>query len=372
MKKYNPLVISLIAVVSGILFAFIVVAVTGKSPFGLLSALVRTMTGFNLQKPEQGINMLFVLNWWKYAVPMILTGLSVAFAYRTGLFNIGGEGQIIAGGVAAAFVALCVDLPPIIHPIVCLLAAAIAGALWGFLPGILKAYRGINEVVICIMLNYSAMYLGNWLTRAFLPIDPNTNARTIAFPDSAILKQVTTATPSQFNWGFLTAIIGLILFWFIIEKTTFGYSLKATGFNKEAARYAGMKVEKNITLSMMISGAFCGVAGALFILGEYKYGRIYTTFDNFGFDGISVALVGASNAVGVFFSGLLFSLLKSASGNLQAFQIPKELSEIVQAIIIFLVAIQYGIILLLNKLNLERFFKKKDKDPNAIEGGGQA
>ena len=367
MKKHNPLVISLIAVVIGLLFAFGLVAITGRNPFDLLTALVRSMTGFNMQKPDAGINPMFVLNWFKYAVPMILTGLSVAFAYRTGLFNIGGEGQFIVGGTAAAIVALCVDLPPIIHPIACLLAAAAAGAVWGFLPGLLKAYRGINEVVICIMLNYSAMYICNMLTRGLLPIDPNTNARTISIPDSAVLKQVTTATASQFNWGFLAAIVGLLIFWFIIEKTTFGFSLKATGFNKEAARFAGMKVERNIILSMMISGAFCGVAGALLVLGEYKYGRIYTGFDNYGFDGISIALVGAANAVGVFFAGMLFSLLKSASGNLQIFQIPSEIAELVQAIIIYLVAIQYAIILVLDKIDFKGF--KKKREPKSIEGG---
>lgn len=367
MKKHNPLVISLIAVVIGLLFAFILVAVTGRSPYGLLTALVRSMTGFNLQNPEKGVNMMFVLNWFKYAVPMVLTGLSVAFAYRTGLFNIGGEGQYIAGGTAAAFVALCIDLPPIIHPIVCLLAAAAAGALWGLLPGLLKAYRGINEVVICIMMNYSAMYICNWLTRAFLPIDPNTNARTISFPDTAVLQKVSDSTASLFNWGFLAAILGIIIFWFVIEKTTFGYSLKATGFNKEAARFAGMKVERNITLSMMIAGAFCGVAGAIMILGEYKYGRIYPGFDNYGFDGISVALVGAANGIGVLLAGMLFSLLKAASGNLQIFEIPKEIASIVQAIIIYLVAIQYAIILVLNKINFQGF--KKKKKPEAIEGG---
>ena len=200
-----------------------------------------------------------------------------------------------------------------------------------------------------------------------LPIDPNTNARTISIPDSAVLKQVTTATASQFNWGFLAAIVGLVIFWFNIEKTTFGFSLRATGFNKEAARFAGMKVERNIILSMMISGAFCGVAGALLVLGEYKYGRIYTGFDNYGFDGISIALVGAANAVGVFFAGMLFSLLKSASGNLQIFQIPSEIAELVQAIIIYLVAIQYAIILVLDKIDFKGF--KKKREPKSIEGG---
>lgn len=366
MKKHSHLKISLIAVATGLIFAFLLTIVTGKSPFDLLTALVRQMTGFNLQKPG-AINITYVLNWFMNAVPIILTGLSVAFAYRTGLFNIGGEGQIIAGSTAAAAVALLVELPPIIHPIACILAAAVAGALWGFLPGFLKAYRGINEVVVCIMMNYSAMYSCAWITKKFLPMDPTTNARTINILESAELKQVFTNTTSQFNWGFLVAILALFIFWFIIEKTTFGYSLRATGFNSEAARFAGMKVERNITLSMMISGALCGAAGALLILGIYRYGRINLTFDNYGFDGISVALVGGAQSIGVLLAGLLFGLFKAASGNLQLFQIPKEISELIQAIIIYLVAIQYAIVLLLDKID-ERKKNKHQLKKNA-EGG---
>lgn len=366
MKKHSQLKISLIAVLVGLAFAFLLTIVTGRSPFDLLTALIRSMTGINLQNLKN-FNIMYTLNWLHYSVPIILTGLSVAFAYRTGLFNIGGEGQIIAGSTAAAAVALLVDLPPIIHPIVCIIAAGLAGALWGFLPGFLKAFRNINEVVICIMMNYSAMYFCSWFTKSFLPIDPNTNDKTITILESAQLNQVFTGTTSRFNWGFLVAIIGLIAFWFIIEKTSFGYSLRATGFNKEAARFAGMKVERNITLSMMIAGAFCGIAGAVIILGEYQYGRIYTGFENYGFDGISVALVGASNAVGVGLAGLLFGLFKSASGNLQFFHIPKEISELVQAIIIYLVAIQYAIILLLDKFSSRK--KKKIETEGHAEGG---
>lgn len=365
-NKHSHLTISLIAVAVGLLFAFLLTIATGRNPFDLLTALVRSMTGFNLQNPDS-FNIMYVLNWFLNAVPIIMTGLSVAFAYRTGLFNIGGEGQIIAGSTAAATVALLVELPPIIHPIACILAAAAAGALWGFLPGFLKAYRGINEVVICIMMNYCGMYACSWFTKVFLPIDPNTNDRTIAIMESAELKQVFSNSTSQFNWGFIVALIAVVLFWFVIEKTTFGYSLRATGFNKEAARFAGMKVERNITLSMMIAGALSGIAGALLILGIYRYGRIFTFFDNYGFDGISVALVGGSTGIGVLLAGMLFGLFKAASGNLQLFNIPKEISELIQAIIIYLVAIQYAIVLLLDKFNARK--RKKKEIEEKPEGG---
>ena len=368
MKKHSQFKMSLIAVGIGFLFAFIVVIIAGRSPMNLLAAIIKSISGFNILRPSDPVTLVNTLNWLKYAVPITLTGLSVGFAYRTGLFNIGGEGQILVGGTAAAAVGLLVDLPPVIHPIACLLAGALAGALWGMVPGILKAYRNINEVVICIMMNYVGLYATSWFTRAFLPIDPATNARTIDLKETAVLGKVFDNIPSLFNWGFLVAIIGVIVFWFIMEKTTFGYSLRATGFNKEGARFAGMKVERNVALSMMISGAFCGLAGAVLILGEFGYGRIQTTFDNFGFDGISVALVGGSNAIGIMLSGLLFGLLKSASSNLQMMNIPKEVSELAQAVIIYLIAIQYAIILVLEKMSEKKEQKKKIVD-KSVKGG---
>lgn len=365
MKKHSALKISLIAVVCGILLGFIVVAITGRSPYHMFVALLRSMTGFNLTKPQQGINPTFILNWFLEAMPIILTGLSVGFAYRTGLFNIGAEGQLMMGSLAATVVALSVDLPAIPHIILCVLAAMLAGALWALVPGLLKAYRNINEVVICIMMNYTGMYFANLITRTFLEIDPNTNARTIAFPSTAILSKVFPNNPSNFNWGFVVVIICVLLYWFIIEKTTFGFGLRATGFNKESARFAGMKVERNIVLSMGISGAFAGAAGAIIVMGIFKYGRIFTMFDNYGFDGISVALVGAATSPGIVLSGFLFGLLKAANTNLQMFNIPKEISDLMQATIIYLVAIQYGIIILLDKWEK----RKKKKEALPVEGG---
>ncbi|RRC93151.1 ABC transporter permease [Erysipelotrichaceae bacterium OH741_COT-311] len=350
-KKHSALKISLIAVVFGLLLGFLVVLITGRSPMDMLYAFIRSLTGYNLAKPDKPINLMYVFNWLLEAMPIILTGLSVGFAYRTGLFNIGGEGQFMVGSTAASFVALTINMPLVPHIILCLVVGMLAGALWGFIPGFLKAYHNINEVVVCIMLNYIGLFFSNYLVRTFLEIDPNTNARTVAFPITAVLPKVTDMTASQFNYGFVLVVLCLVMYWFILEKTTFGYSLRATGFNSEAARFAGMKVKRNTVYSMMIAGALSGAAGAIVVLGVFKYGRIFTLFDNYGFDGISVALVGAANAVGIALSGLLFALLKSGGNNLQLFNIPKEISQLIQAAIIFFVAIQYGVILMLNKFD---------------------
>ena len=360
-KKHSAFVISLIAVFLGILIGCIVLLVTGINPINMFIALFRSMTGFNILKPENGISFMYPLNWLLDSLPIILTGLSVGFAYRCGMFNIGGEGQFIVGGLAATVVALSVPLPPVIHPIVCILAGALAGAVWAFLPGFLKATRNINEVVICIMLNYIALYFNSWVTRNFLPLDPKTLARTVSFDETCSLGSVSFGTSSQFHWGFLVVILCMFIYWFVIEKTTFGYSLRATGFNKEGARYAGMKTKTNCTLSMMIAGAFVGIAGAIVILGVFKYGRIYSAFDNYGFDGISVALVGATNTIGILLSGLLFGLLKTSGNNLQLLGIPKEIGQLIQACIIMLIAVQYGIRYVLNMLD-----KRKEKMSDGV------
>ena len=364
--KSRALRTSLIAVVLGISLGFIVVAITGRNPYYMVVAIIRSLTGFNLTNPGAGINPTFVLNWFLEAMPIILTGLSVGFAYRTGLFNIGAEGQYMVGSLAAATVALLVKLPTLPHIILCVLAAMLAGALWGLLPGLLKAYRNINEVVICIMMNYIAIHFANWWTRAFLPIDFNTNARTDGFPSTAMFGKIFTNNPSNFNWGLIVVILCVIVYWFILEKTTFGFSLRATGFNKESARYSGMKVGRNTILSMAISGAFAGAAGAITVMGIYRYGRIFSMFDNYGFDGISVALVGAANGVGIVLSGLLFGLLKAANTNLQLFGIPKEISDLMQAAIIYIVGIQYAVGLLMDKIESK---KNKNKILEENKGG---
>jgi len=365
MKKSRTLTISLIAVFLGFLLGMIVVVLTGRNPINMVYAIIKSMTGVDFSRPGWPFNIVFVFNWFMECIPLILTGLSVAFAFRTGLFNIGGEGQYIVGSTAAAAVALFVKAPHLLHVTLCILAAGLAGAIWGAIPGILKATRNIHEVVICIMMNYIGFHFCNMLVRRLMPIDPNTNARTISFPKTASLDQVLNTITSQFNWGFIIVFIAVILFWFIIEKTTFGYSLRATGFNKDAAEFAGMKVKKNMVLSMAIAGSLSGIAGASVVLGIFRYGRIFMAFDNYGFNGIPVAFVGAATAPGVFLAGMLFALLKACNNSFQMFSIPKEISELIQSSIIYLIAIQYGIVYLVDK-----FKKKKTEVVEFEEVGG--
>jgi len=346
-KQRTQLIVPLIAVLLGFIVGGVIIVLTGKSPWGMLLALARTLTGFDFSG-RGGFNPRYVGEFILQALPITLTGLAVAFAFRTGLFNIGAEGQLMVGSLSAVAVALLVPAPPVIHPILCLLAAMAGGALWAAVPGLLKARFNVHEVVVSIMMNYTALYFVNWSLLQFGSTD---RVKTPDFPPSATLKSefLTNLTNgSRLNWGIIVVALAVVVFWFVIEKTTFGYRLRAVGFNKEAARYAGMRVERNIVLSMMISGTFAALGGAVITLGTFNFGRVLPSFEGYGMDGIAVALVGGNAAVGVFLSGLLFGMLKAAQPLMQSQGIPKDISSIIQASIVLFVAMRLGIEALLD------------------------
>jgi ABC-type uncharacterized transport system permease subunit len=269
----------------------------------------------------------------------------------------------MAGSMAAVMAGLWIKAPPGIHTVIVLLAAMAAGGLWGAIPGWLKARFNVHEVVVTIMMNYTAFFLNNWMVvDIFKSLD---RVKTAEIPAGALLKdQALSALTngSRLNWGFIPVILAVIAYWFIIERTTFGYSLRAVGFNKEGARYAGMKVERNIVMSMIIAGAFAGLAGAILTVGTFSYGRALPAAEGYGFDGIAVALVGGNAAFGIFFSGLLFGMLKAAGPLMQSQGIPKEIGSIIQASIVLFVAMKLGIDYLIGRLGIKR----------SLEGGEEA
>lgn len=286
--------------------------------------------------------------------PYLLAGLAVAFAFRTGLFNIGVEGQLIVGWFAAAYVGMAFELPAIIHLPLSLLAAAAAGALWGLVPGILKATLRVHEVIVTIMMNYIALHVVNALISTISDgsykidrIQPTASLR------SDFLSNLTDF--STLHYGILVALLMVVVTWFILEKTKTGYELKAVGFNDHASQYAGMNVNKNIVLSMVISGAFAGLGGAMEALGTF--GNISTMggFTGIGFDGIAVALLGANTPLGVIFGATLFGSLKYGANNMpNAAGVPVEIVSIVIALIIFFVASGYIIRVILNRMGKKK------------------
>jgi len=245
-------------------------------------------------------------------------------------------------------VGVAVELPKIIHLPVAILAAAAAGALWGFVPGLLKAKFHVHEVIVTIMMNYIALHV----TNALIKTVSDGGDRTEKIFASASLRSEFFQNLTEFSrlhYGILIALLMVGVMWIILEKTTLGYELKAVGFNQNASQYAGMNVNKNVILAMVISGAFAGLAGAMEALGTFEYVSSKGGFTGIGFDGIAVALLGMNTPLGVIFGATLFGSLKYGALNMPnpPAQIPVEIIEIVIAAIIFFVASGYIIRLLL-------------------------
>ncbi len=353
MKKNHKFLIPIIAVLLGFLLGTVIMIATGEKPSALYKSILQAVAGVNIDKIGTGKRIFTIRKvgeYFVYVMPIVLTGLSVAFAFRTGLFNIGAEGQLLMGAYGAAFLGIQLDLPKVLLIPIVVLGGAFLGAVWGFIPGYLKARFNVHEVVVTIMLNYTALHLTNYLLKK---IPGSDTIKTVklnenAFLGSEFLKRITGN--SRLNYGFIIIILAVFIFWFIINKTTFGYELKAVGYNPFSAKYAGMKVERNAALSMAISGAFSGLAGVVLVAGTFGYGRVLPGFEGYGFDGIAVALIGGTTAVGSLLSGFLLGALKAAQPIMQGQGVPKSITIIIAASIIVFVATQKGMSHLLKRL----------------------
>ncbi len=351
-NKKNNVLLPIISVLMSFLIVIILMLATGINPLGFFRALFQTITGVNLHRIGQPgfFNPRYIGEFLQTSIIITLTGLSVAFAFRTGLFNIGAEGQLLVGACGATIIGVCFNLPMIIHLPLALITSMVCGALWGFIPGVLKARFGIHEVVVTIMLNYAGLYTTNYILKN-LPGTVNTETAELASTvllKSQFLSDLTNR--SRFHWGFIIVILCIFLFHYIINKTTFGYELRSVGFNKYAAEYAGIPVKSRTVYAMTISGAFSGLAGSMLVLGTFGFGRILNAFENFGFDGLSVALLGSNTGFGVFLSGLLFGALNSAQALMQVNRIPQEIAIIASSLILIFVAMRYGITMLIERM----------------------
>lgn len=329
MNKQATLLTSLISIFLGMLIGAIMMIVAGYDPIKAYNALFVSAL---VQPYDFGETIRTV-------TPLLLTGLAVALAFRTGLFNIGVEGQFIVGQLMAVIVGLHLPLPPVLHMLVAMLAGALAGALWGAIPGWLKAVRGVNEVIISIMMNFIALYLSNVLIRTWLAHGSDSTER---IPESASLRLPMLSQMfegARIHLGIVFAILAAVLMYYLVWRTRLGYELRAVGHNSLAAEYAGMNVKRNILLSMMISGSFAGLAGAGEALGTSGYIAIQPAFTGIGFDGIAVSLLGANSPIGVGLAAILFGVLTYGGSNMQ-FEagVPFEVIRVVFAAIILFVA----------------------------------
>ncbi len=344
-----------------------------KGPFGLtiisiflgffVGAMVLLVAGFNPVEAYWAIlkgifaRPKYIAYVIIYSTPLIITGLSVAFALRTGLFNIGAEGQYVVGAITAAMAGHFFHLPMILHVIVCILLAGFAAALWGGLAGYIKAKFGVHEVISTIMLNWIALYLSNWtLTLKFFGKQGTgksfviqQTARIDLFGQWKITqagiefmrshKYLGDVLKTPVNLGILVAILLAFLMWYVLNKTTLGYELRAVGYNPHAAEYGGINVNKSIITSMFIAGGIAGTAGALQVMGVSHRIAKLAVMEGYGFDGIAVALIGNNTGAGSVFAGILFGALKYGGSKIQdAINAPTEVINIMVGTIVLFIA----------------------------------
>ncbi len=270
------------------------------------------------------------------ATPLICTGLSVTVAFRTGLFNIGAQGQLIAGALAAGWVGFAVHLPPVVHLVVAIAAGLAGGAVWGGIAGVLKARTGAHEVISTIMGNYVALYALTWLLTTKPLQRPGRHEPISPVVDASA--QLSRFGGTRLHLGLLVAILAAILVWWLLSRSTAGFSLRAVGANPDAARTAGIGVGRAYVLAMVIAGALAGLAGAQQVLGT-DLPLTNGIAGSLGFDGITVALLGRGNPLGTVCAALLFGALNAGGNEMQAATgTPLTLVTVLQAVIVILVA----------------------------------
>ncbi|AOT72421.1 ABC transporter permease [Geosporobacter ferrireducens] len=346
----ETLVLTLLSIIMGLLVGALIIFLSGYSPL----AAYRLMLEGIFSQPRY-------IAWTVIrATPLILTGLSVAFAFRTGLFNIGAEGQFIIGALTAALLGYFLKLPSIIHIPIVFFGAVLAAALWGSIAGFLKARFGIHEVIATIMLNWIALYTMNFTIEQPGFKRPNTEA-SYDIHESARISiawmRDLLGPATKVNWGIIIALVITGLIFYLLFKTTIGYELRAVGFNKDAAKYGGINVNRSIILSMAIAGALSGAAGAIHVMGVSFRVSILAAMEGNGFNGIAVALIGNNNPFGVVLSAFLFGGLTYGGSKMQTIGVPTEVINIVIGSIIFFIAtyrIFRHVLILFNRKKLQK------------------
>lgn len=349
-STFSSVSASIFAILVGLLAGFIIMLITNpeQAPAGFVTMLSGGFPG-----GLKGIGNIFY-----FATPIIMTGLSVGFAFKTGLFNIGASGQLIVGAYVAVLIGVTMPYLGSVHWLVALLAAMLAGALWASVPGLLKAFFNVHEVISSIMMNYIGMYAVNALVKETV----YNSMRNMSHPVKATANIPTLGLGeffegSSLNGGFFIAVIFVILLYIILNKTVFGYELKACGYNPDASIYAGINAKRNIILSMAIAGAMAGVAGGLiYLAGSGKYIEVVDVLAAEGFNGIPVALLGLSNPIGILFSGLFVSYITNGGFFMQKYDFVPQIIDIIIAIIIY-----FSAFVLLVKNFLDRYSLKTSK-----------
>ena len=363
--SFQTLLASLLCILGGLLVGYLVLLLI--EPSGAWQAIIAVMKNF-LRYPNGALRMKYLGQTLVRTAPLLMCALSVLFAYKVGMFNIGAAGQYVAGACAALYCALQFQWPWW----VCLLAAMAAGALLGAVSGVLKTFCNVNVVISGIMLNWIALYLTNLiLTEVKNPSSPYTKTIISVNPGAIIPslglsevfngeKTVTIAIP--------IAIAMALLVWVVLNKTKFGYELKATGFNYNAAKYAGMKENRNIILSMMISGALAGMGAALLYLsGIEEWETTLSSVPGMGFNGIAVAFLGGLSPIGSILSAYFIQHITTGGGNVDLQVYCSQISSLISSLIIYLCAF-----VAFFKFFIQAYLRKrKEKQEALLQKGGE-
>ena len=376
MKKFlknqavQSLLASLLCILAGLLIGYIVLLFI--NPAGAWEAIVTVIKNF-FYYPSKAAVIKYFGNTLVKTAPLLMCGLSVLFAYKVGLFNIGAAGQYVVGVAASLYLALALHMPWY----VCLIAAMVAGALLGAISGLLKSYCNVNEVISCIMLNWISLYGTNLLLNnvketaspyTFNLVNVNASALIPSMGLSKLFagnRYVTIAIP--------IAVIVAIIVWVILEKTKFGYELRATGNNKNAAKYCGMNEKRNIILTMMISGALAGLGAALlYLTGFEQWQCSQSSVPGMGFNGIAAAFLGGLNPIGTIFSSYFIQHITNGGAYVDKSMYCAQISDLISSIIIYLCGFVAFFKYFMNSAIDRREAKKAEKLAQAeTEEGGQ-
>ena len=360
---------SLLCIILGLIIGLIVLLLINPAGAGTgISTILQNYLTF----PSWPARMKYLGNTLVKTAPLLMCALSIQFCYKAGLFNIGAAGQYTVGAGACLYAALALKLPWI----VCLLLACLAGAVWAAIVGLLKAYRNVNEVISGIMLNWIGLYLVNML---LTNVKEGTSPYTLTLASTnpgAVLP--TAGLPALFtNNKYVTisiplAIIIAIILWIVLNKTVFGFEIRATGLNMEAARYCGMKEKKNIVLTIVIGGALAGAGAAfLYLTGFEQWSVTQSSVPSMGFNGIAATFLGGLDPIGTIFSSYFIQHITSGGCYLDKIIYPSQIADLITAIIIYLCGFVLFFKLYMNRIVTARA-ERKAKAEASQKGGGQS
>lgn len=354
-KGFSAFTAALLAIFLGLIFGFAVMIIA--SPENSLAGFQMVLLG----------GLKRIGDVFYFATPILMTGLAVGFAFKMGLFNIGASGQYTMGMFFALYAGFMWDLPGSLHWSLCVLAGMAGGMLWGFIPGIFKAVLNVNEVITSIMFNYIGMYLVDMLIQSNSAMYISSKTRTAYLPISAQLPSLGIKN-SSLNISFIIGLAAALVLYVVLNKTTFGYELKATGYNKYAAAYAGMNGKRNIILAMVIAGGMAGLGGAFAILAPSTIEGSSMTYEPIniiaanGFNGIAVALLGNSSPLGIIFSALFISHIQRGGTLASLYGFKPEIIDVVIAVIIY-----FSAFAMLMNTAAARFIKRRGRRPEQGE-----